>query len=279
MLSKSLRLNLNLILLAIVGWIPMGCDNLNSLLPETFQEENQEMSAIDYTACEHLTDSSQVQVSSKMRFSFQNTWVRYPSIPDTSWIIYPDTEWVFVADTARHIMPLENWVIVPDSNWLIIPGATWIMNDTVIVTVPQEPWASALDVGAAFIENKTGDLISLLITEVIDSLADNEIELDKATGHSIITANREENLTLFTNEGVGRVIIYADNDLSIAPLRADGSLIEVVDNSITVETVAGCVSLKTRVVFQLEDEQYVLRFLKTAQTQNDTLRVTILNDE
>jgi len=117
------------------------------------------------------------------------------------------------------------------------------------------------------------------VAKIIDTLKAHNIEVEPSIGYTIITEEDvDTNYIAYKNTHAGEVIIFINDYLNVNIVSED-SIIREKSRAIPLETVAGCPEIKTRLVYVLEEDEYLLEFIKTDQTLSDTFNTVILWEE
>jgi len=117
------------------------------------------------------------------------------------------------------------------------------------------------------------------VAEIIDTLEAHNIKIEPSVGYTIITEEDvDTNYIAYRNTHAGEVIIFINDYLNVNIVSED-SIIREKSRAIPFETVAGCPEIKTRFVYVLEEDDYLLEFIKTDQTLSDTFNTVILWEE
>ena len=117
------------------------------------------------------------------------------------------------------------------------------------------------------------------VAEIIDTLDAHNIKIEPSMGYTIITEEAiDTNYIVYRNTHAGEVIIFINDYLNVNVVSED-SIIREQSRAIPLETVAGCPEIKTRLVYVLEEDEYLLEFIKTDQTLSDTFNTVILWEE
>ena len=117
------------------------------------------------------------------------------------------------------------------------------------------------------------------VAKIIDTLKAHNIEVEPSIGYTIITEEDvDTNYIVYRNTHAGEVIIFINDYLNVNIVSED-SIIKEKSRAIPLETVAGCPEIKTRLVYVLEEDEYLLEFIKTDQTLSDTFNTVILWEE
>ena len=100
------------------------------------------------------------------------------------------------------------------------------------------------------------------VAKIIDTLKAHNIEVEPSIGYTIITEEDvDTNYIAYRNTHAGEVIIFINDYLNVNIVSED-SIIREKSRAIPLETVAGCPEIKTRLVYVLEEDEYLLEFIK-----------------
>ncbi|OYD14118.1 hypothetical protein CH333_08950 [candidate division WOR-3 bacterium JGI_Cruoil_03_44_89] len=122
------------------------------------------------------------------------------------------------------------------------------------------------------------------IPEILDSLETNNIMITPGVSYTIVTPeDMDTNYIFYQDSLIGgdgvNVVFYFNDYLSINLVGENGTVIDEKSKAIPLETVYDCPELKTRIVYKLVEEGYLVELVKINQTLSDTLRAVILHEQ
>lgn len=126
-----------------------------------------------------------------------------------------------------------------------------------------------------------GSIIYENVEAVLDSLEANEIKVIDGVGYTIVTPEDMDTNYVFYRRDItdGSVVFFFDDYVNINIMGEDGTIINEESNIIPLETIGGWPELKTRIVYMLVEERYLVHLIKTDQTLSDTIRTVILHNQ
>ncbi|MCB0283923.1 MAG: hypothetical protein KDF60_15165 [Calditrichaeota bacterium] len=160
--------------------------------------------------------------------------------------------------------------------------ACTMISDTTFKNIPTK---SLAEINAGWTLEQLGDSAAKAITILKDSLQVTISALDSAYQIIVNDAVDSSYLALSTTEGMP-LLFYVDDFIKIDLIDSTGVMLGISDETMSPELVGGCLEMdkdvyypviKTRYVYKPEANKYLLRIIKTDQTEKSRFKTAVLN--
>ena len=116
---------------------------------------------------------------------------------------------------------------------------------------------------------------------ILDVLSQDDILISETETTYRVRTGSEMDETYFCldNAGTRKVVIYLDDYVGFELYDSDGTIVEPYSTSFPMETVAEFRDLiKTRVIYELTDQNYLIKFITSDKTLGNTFNLVFLEE-